>query len=107
VASERKAAIDALGKELTRTITFLQEERIAALKQITTERIAAISGLGHEVSEERQALGRDVERIGHELVDHAVWRLAQLLAAVLVCLGAGTVAILVLVRKLFFAPQGA
>ena len=33
VASERKAAIDAFGKELTRTIAFLQEERIAALRR--------------------------------------------------------------------------
>ena len=43
VASERKAAIEGLGKELTRTIAFLQEERIAALQQVTAERIAAIT----------------------------------------------------------------
>jgi hypothetical protein len=102
VASERKATIDGLAAELTRTIAFLQEERIAALKQVTSERIAAISGISHTVSEERKALYRDIERIGLDLVDRAAWRLAQLLAAVLVVLGVGTVMLLVLVRKLFF-----
>ena len=57
------------------------------------------------MSEERKALERDIERVGVELVDHAIWRLAQLFAAVLVCLGVGTVGILVLVRKLFFRPE--
>jgi hypothetical protein len=107
IASERKAAIDGLGKELTRTIAFLQEERIAALQQVTAERIAAISGMSQTVSEERKALDRDIERIGLQLVDHAMWRLAQLVAAVLVFLGGLTVAVLVLVRKLFFTPPRA
>jgi uncharacterized coiled-coil protein SlyX len=104
VAAERSAAIDGLGRELTRTITFLQQERIAALEHITAERIAAINGIGQTVSEERKALDGDVDRIGHQLVDHAMWRLAQLLVAVLACLGVGAVGILVLVKKLFFTP---
>ena len=107
VASERKAAIDAFGEELTRTIGFLQQERMAALQQVTAERIAAIGGFSQSLSEERKALDQDIERIGLELVDHAVWRLAELAAAVLVFLGVGTVAILVVVRKLFFAPRSA
>ena len=104
VASERKATIDDLGAELTRMIAFLQAERIVALKQVTAERVAAISELGQAMSAERQALERDVERVGLKLVDHAIWRLAQLVAAILVALGVGTVGILVLVRKLFFTP---
>jgi hypothetical protein len=104
VASERKAAIDGLGEQLTRTITFLQQERIAALNHITAERIAAIGGLGERLAEERKVFDQDLERTGIELVDHAVWRLAQLAAAVLASLGVGIVAILVLVRKLFFTP---
>ena len=106
VASERKAAIDALGEDLTRTITFLQQERIAALQQVTAERIAAINAISQTVTEERKALHQDIKRIGLELVDHAVWRLAQLVAAVLVVLGVGTVATLVLVRKLSSRLQG-
>ena len=107
VASERKAAIESFGGDLTRTLAFLQEERIVALRQVTAERIAAIDDLSQSVSEERKALDQDIERIGLQLVDHAVWRLAQLVAAVLVFLGVGTVAILVLVRKLFFTPPSA
>jgi hypothetical protein len=102
LTSERTAAFDELGKELTRTIAFLQHERIVALQQITEERIAAVGDLTHTVSEERKALDQDVERIGVELVDRAAWRLAQLVAAALVFLVLGTAAILVLVRKLFF-----
>jgi hypothetical protein len=102
LTSERTAAFDGFGRELTRTIAFLQQERIEALKQITEERIAAVGDLTHTMSEERKALDQDIERVGLELVDHAVWRLAQLVAATLVSLGVGMVGFLVLVRKLFF-----
>jgi len=102
VASERRAAMESIGEELTRTMAFLQRERIEALKQVTAERIAAISSLSQEVSKEREAFNRDIERVGLQVVDHAVWRLAQLVAATLVCLGFGMVGFLVLVRKLFF-----
>jgi soluble lytic murein transglycosylase-like protein len=104
VASERKATIDSLGGELTRMIAFLQQERLAALKQVTQERIAALETISKAASDERNAFERDIERVGVEVVDHAIWRLAQLLAAALVCLGLGTVGILLLVRKLFFKP---
>jgi hypothetical protein len=107
IGAERKAAIESLGRDLTRAMAFLQQERIVALRQVTEERLAAINGMSQTVSEERKALDRDIERIGLELVDHAVWRLAELAAAVLVFLGVGTVAILVLVRKLFFASPRA
>jgi hypothetical protein len=103
VAAERKAALDAFASNLTRTMTFLQQERIVALRQITSERIAAMESLSHTVSEERKALDRDVERIGPELVDHAVWRLAQLVFAVLAFLVVAAVLVLLLVRRLFFA----
>jgi len=103
VVSERKAAIDAVSQDLTRTIAFLQQERIAALQQVTAERIAAISAISQTVTDERKALHQDIKRNGLELVDHAVWRLAQLTAATLIVLGAATVAILVLVRRLFFS----
>ena len=107
VASERKAAIDAFGADLTRTIAFLQQERIAALQQVTSERIAAIRAISEAMTVERKALDQDLNRMGLELVDHAVWRLAQLVAAVLIVLGVGTVGILLLVRRLFFTPQRA
>ncbi len=86
-------------------IAFLEKERIVALKQVTEERIAALNTISQAVSQERNALERDMERVGVQLVDHAIWRLAQLLAAVLACLGVGTVGILLLVRKLFFKPE--
>jgi len=105
VASERKATIDDLGREVTRMIAFFERERIVALKQVTDERVAAINTMTQAVSEERNAFERDMERVGVQLVDHAVWRLAELFAAVLACLGIGTVGILLLVRKLFFKPE--
>jgi hypothetical protein len=105
ITSERQAAIESFSRDLTRTLAFLQEERIVALRQVTAERMGAIHDLRQAVSEERKALDQDIERIGLQLVDHALWRLAQLVAAVLAFLGVGTVAILVLVRKLFFTPS--
>jgi hypothetical protein len=104
VAAERKATIDELGGELTRMIAFLEKERIVALKQVTDERVAAINTMTQAVTEERSAFERDSERVAVQLVDHLIWRLAELLAAVLVCLGVGTVGILLLARKLFFGP---
>ncbi len=106
LAAERKAALDGLGSDLTRTMAFLQQERIVALRQVTSERIAAIEDLGHSVSTERKALDADIERIGAELVDRAAWRLAQLVFAALSFLVLGTAAILVVVEKLFFSPAG-
>jgi len=105
VASERKATIDAVTGELTRMIAFLQQERIVALKQVTDERIAAIKSMAQSVSEERNALDHDMERVGVQLVDHLIWRLGELLAALLVCLGVGTLGMLLLIRKLFFTTD--
>jgi len=102
VASERKAALDAFGANLTRTIAFLQQERIAALQQVTAERVAAIHAISQSMDDERRAMDQDMNRIALEAVDHAVWRVAQLVAAVLVLLGVGTVAMLFLIRRLFF-----
>jgi hypothetical protein len=102
VASERKAALDAFGANLTRTIAFLQQERIAALQQVTAERVAAIHGISQSMDEERRALDQDMNRIALETVDHAIWRVAQLVAAVLIVLGIGAVAMLFLIRRLFF-----
>jgi hypothetical protein len=107
IAAERKAAFEVLGSDLTRTMAFLQQERIETLRQITAERIAAIDGLGQAVSVERKALGQDIERIGLDLVDRAAWRLAQLVFAALAFLGLGCVALMLLARKLFFKPAKA
>jgi hypothetical protein len=105
VASERKATIDDLGGELTRMMAFLERERVVALKQVTEERVAALNTISQAVSDEENALQHDMERVGLQLVDHAIWRLAELFAAVLACLGVATVGILLLVRKLFFKPE--
>jgi hypothetical protein len=86
IASEREAAIKSVQDELTRTIKFVQEERVAALDRLTSERLAAIKDLQVTVAAERKALTQDLERISLKVVDHAFWRAAQLIAAVLVLL---------------------
>ncbi len=102
VASEREAAIKALQDELTRTIKFVQEERIAALEHLTKERVAAIRDIQGTVVEERKALTADLEQMSLRVVDHAVWRVAQLVAATLVVIVLAAVAGLFLVRSVFF-----
>lgn len=101
IAAERKAAMAAFSQELSRTIAFLQQERLAALAQVTSERIDVMESMSRTISEERKAFDRDIERVVFEVVDHALWRLAQLAAAGLVFLGLGTAALLVFVRWLF------
>ena len=91
IASEREAAIKAVQDELTRTIKFVQDERVAALDRLTSERLAAIKDLQVTVVAERKALTQELEHISLRVVDHAFWRAAQLLAAVLVFLAIGLV----------------
>lgn len=105
IASERKAAIDALGAELTRTIAFVHQERMIAFRQISQERIAGLGEMRKTLSEERQAFDEDMVRTARELVDHAAWRIAQLVAATLLFLLVTGTAALLLVRKLFFAAS--
>lgn len=103
IADERGLAIEALRAELTRTITFVQQERIAALKHLTSERIAAVLELHDAVVQERKALTRDLDQMSVNVVDHAFQRAAQLGAVVLVVVFLGIVALLFLVRRLFGA----
>ena len=102
VASEREAAIKAVQNELTRTIKFVQEERMAALEHLTKERLAAIQELQRTVVQERKALTAEIEQVGLKLVDHAMWRVTQLVAVSLAGVWCAGVVSLFLVRWIFF-----
>ena len=115
VASERKAAVDAITEDLRVTLTFLQGERIAALKQITEERIAAMDHISDEriailkevreiADNERLALSKDMAQASLQVVDHAAWRLAQIVAATFVAVVLGALLLLFLIRRLFLSP---
>ena len=104
VAAEREAALNAAHVELGRTLSFLQEERITALQAVSDERIAALQHLSAEratvikelqaiVAAEHAAITREAETVAVQVVDHLMWRVAQLVAAVLAAL---TVAAVVL-----------
>jgi hypothetical protein len=100
LAAEREVATEAVQGELTRTIRFVQEERVAALEHVTRERVAALKELHETMVMERKALTQDFEVISLKMVDHAFWRAAQLLAAVLAFLAIGLVlAVTTLQRK--------
>lgn len=115
VSSERKAAIDAINADLRETLTFLQRERIAALHQISEERVAALDHISDErvvvmkevreiAANERLALSRDIERASLKVVDHAAWRLAQIVAAAVVAVLLGALLLLLLIRRWFLSP---
>ena len=91
IAAEREAAIKALHEEMTPTINFLREEGVAGLAGVAKERAAALKELREAVTSERQALTQDTEQISLRVVDHAFWRAAQFLAAVLAVLAIGLV----------------
>ena len=115
VASERMAMIDALHEDLTRTLTFLQGERIASMQQISEERVAALQGTLSEerlaaieelrkiAASQRVALSQEIESASVRLVDHATWRVTQLVMATFACLLVATVVLLFFVRRLFYS----
>ena len=101
IAEERKAAIEILRQELTRTIQFAQMERIAALEHLTKERVAALTALHDYIVEERRALMKEMKEVGREVVDHALLRTAQMVAAILAALFVGVVVLLLITRRVF------
>ena len=108
VASERKAAVDAINQSLKLTLTFLQGERIAALKQIneeiSQERTTVMKEVREIAANERLALSRSIQQASVEVVDHAALRLAQIVAAALVTVLLGALLLLLLIRKWFISP---
>jgi hypothetical protein len=116
VASEPKAVVEAINENLRRTLTFLQGERIASLQEIDRERIAVLQKFDDErgaatqdlreiATNERVALSRDIEQAGLRIVDHAAWRLSQLVAVILGSLFLAAVLFLFIVRRLFFSSH--
>ena len=103
-AEERKTAIEILQQELTRTIQFAQMERIAALEHLTKERVAALAALHDYIREERRALMGEMKEIGREVVDHALMRTAQMVAAILAASFVGVVVLLFITRQVFRTP---
>jgi hypothetical protein len=127
VSSERKAVLDDVHQQLTGTLTFVRGERIASLEHITRERIAVLDHITQEriaallqvsaeraavmkelreiIASERAAVSREIEQAGVRLVDHAVWRIGQLLVAAFVAFLLTAILFLFLIRKLFSSGQ--
>ena len=101
IGRERATAIQAAQQEISRTMEFAQAERIATLEQITKERETAIQDLRQTISDERALLAADVEQISRKVVDHAILRVAQLSAVILVAVFIGTLVLLIVARRLF------
>jgi hypothetical protein len=104
VCRERDAAIEAARNEVSRTIEFVQAERIAALEYLTRERESALMEMHQAIIDERVILTADLERISVNVVDHAVLRAAQLAGGVLFAVFIGVLVLLCLVRRMFAAP---
>jgi hypothetical protein len=79
----------------------IAKERAAAIEALTTQREAALVELHRNISEEREALTRDMETISLKAVDHALHRTALLAGLISVGLCAWTVVLLFLTRRLF------
>jgi len=116
VASERKAATDSVSEDLTRTLTFLDEERKASMRQVSEERIAAMQQVSQErisalveirdiAAQQRVALSRDIEQSGRRLVDHAAWLAAQIVAAILACVFLAILFFIFLIRRLILSSR--
>lgn len=90
VAGEREAAFAAIHAELTRTMTFVQEERIAVVQDVRDT-----------IVQEHKALTPELSRISLKVVDHVFVRAVELCAAVLVALLVGVIALLFVFRRRF------
>ena len=67
-----------------------------------TPLLAAMQELQHTVVQERKALTAELEQVGLKVVDHAMWRVAQLVAVSLAVVWCAGVVSLFLVRWIFF-----
>jgi hypothetical protein len=101
IAKERAAAIDALAQELSRTLYFVRDERVAALAHVTREREAALTELRQLIEKERQRWSADMESISQKAVDRAFLRATQLSAGVLIVLFIGLLVALFAIRRIF------
>jgi len=105
ISRERAAAIQAAQQEITRTLEFIQAERIATLQQVTKERETALLELHHTIADERKLLTADIELISRKVVDHTILRVAQLTAVILLAVFTGSIVLLFLARRLFAARE--
>jgi hypothetical protein len=107
LATERRAAVEAINAELSRTIAFAQGERLAALAYLTDERKAMMDDFHKTIGGEQRALGSEIDQLSVRIVDHAIDRMErfvwEMLAAIVGALFGG----IVLVRVLFGRPSAA
>jgi hypothetical protein len=101
VATERLAATKSLQEEMIRALAFAQAERVVAFEEIQRERVASVKELHEAVTAERKAFTEDVEVLSLKVVDHAIWRVAQLVAAVCVLALLAGIAGMFLAQRLF------
>jgi hypothetical protein len=92
---------------LARTIQFAQEERAAVLSHLTQERIVALETLAEKLASERKSFVEEINQTSLLVVDHAMWRLAQLAAVMLLALFICAVLLLLLTRRIFPHAQSA
>jgi hypothetical protein len=104
LSAERVAALEALHRELTISLAFLQEERIASLEVLSRERSASLGEFGQIAATERAAMVRDLEQVSTRLVDHAIARLERLVAVVLLAVAVAALVLLLAARWLFGRP---
>jgi hypothetical protein len=105
LARERQAAVDALAADLSRTFQFAERERLLVLEFLTAERKATLDDLGRGIEGEKRAFSQEAERLSTRVVDHAIDRLERLVRTVLLIVFGAVVAILVMVRLLFFGRR--
>jgi hypothetical protein len=99
--SERRAAVDVINADLTRTIAFAQQERIAALTYLSDERKATTEDLHRAIGGEQQALGTEIDQLSVRMVDHAMDRMERFVWQVLAAVVGAVFAGIVLARALF------
>ena len=78
----------------------VSDERIAALQHLSGERAIVIKELQGMIAAEHAAITREAETVAVQVVDHLMWRVAQLVAAVLAVLTVAAVVAAVAIARL-------
>ena len=101
VTSEREAAVTTLRDEVTRTTRFAHDERLAAMEQVAQQRATAMAELRLTISQQREQLTADVNRLTVLQIDSITRRMTLLVVIALAAAVVAALLALFLARRLF------
>ena len=89
---------------MTRMIGFVREERVAALDQLSKERVIALTELRDAMTEQRQQITSDVDQITVSRIDYTLQRVNRLVMLAMAAAAVMALLCLLLARWILVRP---